>query len=152
MKTKRKTRLLGAVLGLAAVALMAGYWLDAARDDTGLSKVAGLRTVIVAVDGTPAVLPAVAVRQCGDSPACRNGENDIDVVILKQGRIPDHPVRAVVETDTDCAPDAYGISHCTNRLRLPDGGMLEVRHDHNMRNYPCLSPGETVQLQSDAAA
>lgn len=152
MKTKRKPLLLSAALGLAAVAAILVYWLAAPPDDTGVVKEEGLRTVIVAVDGKPAILPAVAARQCGDSPACRNGENGINVVVLKRGRIPNHPVRAFVESDTDCAPDAYGISHCTNRLRLPNGEKLEVRHDHNMQIHPCLSPGETVQLQGDSTA
>lgn len=150
MKMKRKTVLLSAAVG-AAAAVVFGYWLSASPDDTGVKTVAGLRTVIVVVDGKPATLPAVKARQCGESPQCRNGEDGIEVVALKSGQIPKQPTRAVVETDTDCAPDAYGISHCTNRLRLSDGRVLEVRHDHNMHVYPCLRPGETVELQGDAA-
>lgn len=149
MRIKRTKILVSAALGMTAM-LMFGYWLNASPADAGIKSEVALRTVIVVVDGSLSTRPVVKDRQCGPSPQCRNGENGIDVVMLKSGEIPKQPVRAFVETDTDCTPDAYGISHCTNRLRLPDGRALEVRHDHNMHNYSCLSPGETVELQSDA--
>ena len=53
---------------------------------------------------------------------------------------------AVVLTDTRCNPDAAGVSHCLNRMRLADGTVVVAQHDHRMMNMPCLSPGEHVLL------
>ena len=55
-------------------------------------------------------------------------------------------IQAVVLTDTRCNPDARGISHCLNRMRLADGTLVTVQHDHRMMDMPCLSPGEHVTL------
>lgn len=55
-------------------------------------------------------------------------------------------MRAVVLTDTRCNPDARGVSHCLNRMRLADGTVVTVQHDHRMMNMPCLSPGEHVTV------
>ena len=63
---------------------------------------------------------------------------------LLDGRVPAGRNVAVVLTDEDCAPDAEGISHCTNALRLPDGSTFTVRHPHSMAAVPCLAPGEDV--------
>lgn len=57
-----------------------------------------------------------------------------------------HHVRARVLTDTRCIPDAKGVSHCLNRLRLASGAIITVVHDHRMMDMPCLSPGEHVTL------
>ena len=62
-----------------------------------------------------------------------------------------HRMRAVVLTDTRCTPDAQGVSHCLNRMRLVDGTVVTVQHDHRMMNMPCLSPGEHVTLTPDSA-
>lgn len=69
---------------------------------------------------------------------------------LVDGRLPAQPSVATVLTDEDCAPDAQGISHCLNRLRLPDRSTLTVRHPHHMSVVPCLTPGERVALQPAA--
>jgi hypothetical protein len=66
-------------------------------------------------------------------------------VHLVQGVVP-HRMRAVVLTDTRCTPDAHGVSHCLNRMRLADGTVVTVQHDHRMMDMPCLSPGEHVTL------
>ena len=63
---------------------------------------------------------------------------------LLDGRVPAGRKVGVVLTDADCAPDAQGISHCTNALRLPNGSTLTVRHPHSMAAVPCLTPGERV--------
>lgn len=57
-----------------------------------------------------------------------------------------HRMRALVLTDTRCAADAHGVSHCLNRMRLADGTIITVQHDHRMMDMPCLSPGEHVTL------
>ena len=57
-----------------------------------------------------------------------------------------HRMRAVVLTDRRCNPDAHGVSHCLNRMRLANGTVVTVVHDHRMMDMPCLSPGEHVTL------
>lgn len=64
-----------------------------------------------------------------------------------KGSIPARPVRAMVLTDEDCAPDAQGVSHCINRVRLSSGKMLVLKHPHNMTDVPCLAPRERVTVR-----
>lgn len=52
-------------------------------------------------------------------------------------------------TDTNCEPDADGVSHCLNDLQIGNI-IVTVRHHHQMHAVPCLSPGETVTLMSFA--
>ena len=54
--------------------------------------------------------------------------------------------RATVLTDTRCAADARGVSHCLNRMRLANGTVVMAQHDHRMMDMPGLSPGATVVL------
>jgi hypothetical protein len=71
------------------------------------------------------------------------------VVDLLAGALPRQGrVTAVVLSDTDCTPDARGLSHCTNELLLADGERISVRDNHDMRRYPCLTPGETVEVHA----
>ncbi len=65
---------------------------------------------------------------------------------LVKGQIPGGTVKATVLSDENCAPDEQGISHCLNRVRLPDGQTVTVRHPHNMNDVPCLVPGEKVLM------
>jgi hypothetical protein len=55
---------------------------------------------------------------------------------------------ATVMSDTNCAADAQGVSHCHNQLRMNDGTMLTVQHNHRMSDTPCLSPGEHILVMS----
>ena len=65
---------------------------------------------------------------------------------LVRGAMPRATTEATVLTDEQCQPDARGVSHCLNRLRLSDGTQIEVRHPHDMSDVACLSPGEHVRL------
>lgn len=65
---------------------------------------------------------------------------------LVSGTMPTAAVEATVVTDEQCQPDAHGISHCLNRLRLADGREIQVRHPHDMHAVACLAPGESVRL------
>ena len=67
--------------------------------------------------------------------------------LLLDGHLPRGGVDATVLTDEDCAPDAQGVSHCRNKLRLPSGKSIEVRHPHRMHDVPCMTPGETVRVR-----
>ena len=66
---------------------------------------------------------------------------------LREGPMPARGVPAEVLTDEDCAPDSSGISHCRNALRLEGGRTIVVRHPHDMRQVPCLTPGEPVVVR-----
>lgn len=57
-----------------------------------------------------------------------------------------HRMNAVVLTDNRCNPDGMGVSHCLNTMRLANGTVITVVHNHRMMNMPCLSPGEHVVL------
>jgi hypothetical protein len=65
---------------------------------------------------------------------------------LEVGELPSGPTMAEVLSDTECQPDRRMISRCRNEMRLADGRTIVVRHPHDMRNVPCLAPGEMVQL------
>ena len=66
---------------------------------------------------------------------------------LRSGVLPVDATRAVVLSDSNCQPDADGISHCLNDLQIGTS-VITVQHHHNMQAVPCLTPGETVQLMS----
>ena len=51
-----------------------------------------------------------------------------------------------VVSDTDCDPDAQGLSHCHNEILLPGGKKLTVIDSHNMHNYRCLGGGDRIEL------
>ncbi|HUX80825.1 MAG TPA: hypothetical protein VMV38_00690 [Candidatus Paceibacterota bacterium] len=160
----KNTWLIGSILALALVGL--GFLVP--PPSSGISKVPGNtsasessgsvngstekpHTVIVIAAGETRVSALVQDRACGASSLCKNGTDDIDVGVLKSGVIPKQPTEAVVQTDTNCDPDANGISHCSNILRLADGSLIEVQHDHNMQVYPCLDPGDTVTVESQSS-
>ncbi|MEO6867133.1 MAG: hypothetical protein ABI200_03850 [Gaiellales bacterium] len=53
-----------------------------------------------------------------------------------------------VVTDENCEPDAEGVSHCRNNIRLKSGKTIRVQHAHKMHDVPCLVPGERVQIRA----
>jgi hypothetical protein len=69
---------------------------------------------------------------------------------LVSGQIPSEIVKATVRTDTDCAPDQAGVSHCTNLLELGSKQVV-VQHHHKMSEVACLTPGEQVNVIRAAA-
>lgn len=64
-----------------------------------------------------------------------------------EGVLPSTRTQATVVSDRNCAPDAQGISRCTNALRLSGERLLTVRHPHRMMEVPCLEPGERVWVE-----
>jgi len=103
------------------------------------------RTVVVAV-GKETLPPALQAWVCGPRSGCANGQESLSLVRFVGGDRPPATGTATVLTDTNCEPDAFGISHCLNALRLQTGGSLVVRHAHDMHVFPCLAPGDTVKL------
>lgn len=106
------------------------------------------RTLYIAKSG--AALPQTTFTRARDclrlSRSCVNGIGGRELVYLTKGRMPARATAATVVTDTNCAADRDGISHCTNVLRLASGRRITVRHDHSMMNDPCLKPGERVRI------
>jgi hypothetical protein len=132
--------------GLAATVLS----LAASASAPALTQAAAPpRTVYIAKDvRSLAQTPFVRTRDCVRRPrSCINGRGGLELVYLTKGKLPATPSTAKVLTDTDCAADHYGISHCSNILRLASGRTITVRHDHSMMNDPCLSPGERVSVR-----
>ena len=149
----KKLILIGFV-GLAVVALIAGAVLSGSGPDRPATPVGH------AADGhdhagdpahqKPAYVRTLVVytdREPGPSAHPRRMR-----ALLKSGRLPDGVVDAVVVTDEDCAPDRHGVSHCRNKLRLPNGRTVTVRHPHRMQDVPCMTPGETVRVGRAAEA
>ena len=66
---------------------------------------------------------------------------------LVTGQLPDGAMQAIVRTDSNCQPDQEGISHCLNELAIGSTTIV-VRHHHKMRDVPCLTPGETINILS----
>ena len=138
----RRKRLLG-VLGAAAIlaTLVAAPALS--------QNSAPTRTLYIAKPGQ--TLPQttfVRKRDCLRRPrSCVNGARGLELVYLTNGKSPAKATTATVVSDTDCAADRNGISHCANILRLASGRRITVRHDHSMMNDPCLSPGERVHVR-----
>jgi hypothetical protein len=66
--------------------------------------------------------------------------------MLEAGAMPHEPMMAEVLSDTDCAPDEQLVSRCRNEMQLANGDKIVARHPHDMRDVPCLAPGERVRL------
>lgn len=98
----------------------------------------------------PAVMRSLAVTTTAE-PA-PSGHPDHMRALLLDGRLPARSTTATVLSDEDCAPDAEGVSHCRNRLRLASGKRIEVRHPHRMHEVPCMTPGERVRVHRAAGA
>lgn len=129
------------------VLLAAGFFAFRAAGATPL------RTILVVPVGQKAPsVPMVQARDCVHAPrTCVNGIGTFELAYATRGAPPARTTAGVVLTDTDCAADANGISHCRNVVRLAGGKRLVLRHDHRMSNDPCLSPGEHVRVIALAA-
>lgn len=51
-----------------------------------------------------------------------------------------------VLTDTNCTPDARGLSHCHNSIAFADGSRIAIVDNHQMSRHRCLRPGERVRV------
>jgi hypothetical protein len=87
----------------------------------------------------------VVIGGLSDSLPGTSNEDGYLMTNLRAGQIPAGATSATVLTDTNCTPDADGISHCLNDLQVGDA-VVTVQHHHAMAEIPCLSPGETVTL------
>ncbi len=135
-------------VGAAALAIAAGLVVFSGEGSQAAHPQASAppsRTVVVSF-GKERLAPALRARVCGPRTGCANGQAGLSLVRFVGGDHPPATGTATVLTDTNCEPDAYGISHCLNALRLAGGRSLVVRHAHDMHAYPCLTPGDSVKL------
>src|SRR3974390_245495 len=97
------------------ISLSASLLVLASAADSAASGAAGNRHRLIVVDKEAThISGTVRSRLCTASPNCLNGKDGIDVVVLTSGRAPTNVTSAIVQSDDNCMPDAYGISHCTN--------------------------------------
>lgn len=89
------------------------------------------------------MLRTIVVVTKADSPPLLQGE-DI-AVDLETGNVPVGVMRAMVLTDTNCAPDDKGVSHCLNEMQA-ERMRFTVRHNHKMMEEPCFSPTEELNV------
>lgn len=135
-----------AVAALAAVVLAAGNSSTTPTAPTPAAQAPGGD----ASHQRPPFIRSLAVTTKAE-PAPSARPNQMRALLLS-GKLPAGVVNATVLTDEDCAPDAEGVSHCRNKLRLPGGQTIEVRHPHRMHDVPCMTPGESVRVGRTAKA
>jgi len=77
-----------------------------------------------------------------------NGAGGVRLLNVVQGEAPAarEQVTGTVLTDTNCEPDAQGLSHCHNIIDLGGGRRIEVVNNHIMSKHPCLSPGQRITV------
>ena len=74
-----------------------------------------------------------------------NGANGQRIVKIIGGHLV-APTQGVVLTDTHCNPDAKGLSHCHNVIRLKNHQTIKVIDTHNIMHYGCLRIDEPVSV------
>jgi hypothetical protein len=91
----------------------------------------------------PAIPPGVSLTSWFE-----NGKGGQHVLQIAEGNAPPAGVRVAgtVATDTNCDPDAQGLSHCHNRIDLGNGSSITVIHTHTMSRHPCLTPGQRLSI------
>jgi hypothetical protein len=94
---------------------------------------------------TPGEPRTVVVGEMTDALPGTSNEAGYMMTNLRAGQIPEGATSARVLSDSNCEPDADGISHCLNDLQIGNV-IVTVQHHHNMAEVPCLSPGEIVTL------
>jgi len=143
----RRTVLAGALGLLVVVAGVALAWSLTATGERVAGPSAPAESVVDPAHAVPAQVRTLLVSGAMPAPS------EPGLLLhaqLREGPMPTRGVPAEVLTDEDCAPDSSGISHCRNVLRLEDGRTIVVRHPHDMRQVPCLTPGERVVVRPAA--
>jgi len=99
---------------------------------------------VQAATAQPPIPKGVAMKSWQD-----NGSNGQYVLQLLEGKALSgkESVNGKVASDSDCTPDADGLSHCHNIIELANGQKMTVVDTHNMHINRCLSPGEQISLK-----
>ncbi|MCD6726818.1 MAG: hypothetical protein LT070_06215 [Solirubrobacteraceae bacterium] len=140
-----RSKIVGLVAGaLLVIALAIGAALSAGGEPAQAPAAAGSALAQDQSHAPPAATRTVLVSRSGRAaPSQPGGPMNAERLT---GAVPSAPTIATVLSDEDCQPDADGVSHCRNRLRLPGGRELTVRHPHRMADVPCMTPGERVRV------
>jgi len=79
----------------------------------------------------------------------QNGANGQYVLQLIDGKplTSNAPIKGKVMSDSDCTPDANGLSHCHNIVQLANGKKITLVDTHNMQVNRCLGAGEQITLK-----
>jgi hypothetical protein len=126
------------LLTFFALVAVGGAWVLLGRDLN-----AGERYVSEHSAAVPETARTVTVSATMPSPSAHARRLS---AMLETGAMPPEPMMAEVMSDTDCAPDGQMVSRCRNEMELANGDTIVVRHPHDMRDVPCLAPGERVRL------
>ncbi len=140
-----RSKIVGLVAGaLLVIALAVGAALSRGGEPARTPAAAGSALAPDQSHAPPAATRTVLVSRSGRAaPSQPGGPMNAERLT---GAVPSAPTIATVLSDEDCQPDADGVSHCRNRLRLPGGRELTVRHPHRMADVPCMTPGERVRV------
>ncbi len=124
-------RRVAATLALAGVVGGALFWVSHAR------------ATQLAVLDEPRIPAGAPIRSWAD-----NGQGGLSLLQMIGGiQLPrGATLRGTVTSDTNCAPDALGLSHCHNGIDLDNGARILVLHTHAMMQHPCLEPGQRVTV------
>lgn len=114
---------------------------------TALAAIGGAALIFISSQEPASAQPAIPAGY--DLSSWRdNGEGGKYLLQVVDGELPQIGERTsgVVLSDTNCEPDAQGLNHCRNGIRLANGTTINVIDNHMMTRYRCLQPGETVSL------
>ena len=124
-------RRVAAMLALAGMAGAALLWVPQAH------------ATQFAVPDEPRIPAGAPIRSWAD-----NGQAGLSLLQIVDGiALPrGATLRGTVTSDTNCAPDARGLSHCHNGIDLDNGMRIVVVHTHAMMQHPCLKPGQRITV------
>jgi hypothetical protein len=141
LRTAHKSLLIAALAAAVFVLALAGC----GEGNSGPASTASSTTAAGAEAGTTTAQARRTITVYNHEPAPSPSPVKLNAG-LEKGKLPDGRVAGTVLTDEDCAPDAEGISHCRNVVRLANGSKVVLRHPHAMMEVQCLEPGEKVLL------
>jgi len=117
----------GRVLSLAAAALLVAVSAcGAGAREPAIPPAAGIHSWYENGTGGRYVAPVIAGSMQSLAPGSRVG---------------------TVLTDTNCTPDAQGLSHCHNSIAFGGGSRITIEDNHQMSRHRCLRPGEQVRVR-----
>lgn len=136
---------------VGVIAVLAFVFVRSSNGDPGVAGASGAPH-FVEVDAAAGGQPerVVVIAGLAEVVPHRSARPEILMTNLVEGVLPERATTARVLTDTNCAPDAEGVSHCLNQLDI-DGTLVTVQHHHKMSEVPCLTPGEVVAITTLAA-
>ena len=130
-------------LSLASVRRVAATLVLAGAVGGALFWVSHAHATPFAVPGEPRIPAGTPIGSWAD-----NGQRGLSLLQIIGGiALPrGATLRGTVTSDTNCAPDARGLSHCHNGIDLDNGMRIVVVHTHAMMQHPCLEPGQRVTV------